>query len=448
MTNPTSNYSFQMPTASDLVTDLPADFEVFGQAVDTRLKALQPGTTLGDLAYSSATANTNTRLPIGTNGQVLAVSAGVPTWTTTADVTPLTTKGDLFTYTTQDARLGVGTNGQVLTADSAAATGLAWATPSTTAGFATNAVINGGMDIWQRGTSFAISSVSYYAYTADRWNPVAGASGRTASRQNSGLTGIQYCQRIARDSGNTNTTAIQLAYQLESADSYRFAGQAVTLSFYARAGANYSPTSSILATTLVSGTSTDGNVNAGGLTTTVVTGNQTLTTSWQRFQITGTVSSAATQVGLYFASTPTGTAGANDWFEVTGVQLELGSTATTFTRSGGTIQGELAACQRYYYRQAAGSNAYARFGIARAGSTTNLEYCLVLPVTMRIAPTAVEFSTLTTTNAQNVSAAALNQPTTNSASIDLTVGSATTNQPYTIMANNSTSAYVAVTAEL
>ena len=120
-----------MPTATDLVTDLPADFEVFGQAVDTRLKALQPGTTLGDLAYSSATANTNTRLPIGTSGQVLAVSGGgVPAWTTTADVTPLTTKGDLFTFTTVDARIGVGANGTVLTADSAEATGLKWVAPA------------------------------------------------------------------------------------------------------------------------------------------------------------------------------------------------------------------------------------------------------------------------------------------------------------------------------
>jgi hypothetical protein len=84
MSNPTSNYSFQMPTSTDLVTDLPADFEVFGQAVDTQLKALNPSTTLGDIEYRSSTANTNTRLGIGSSGQVLTVSGGIPTWATAA----------------------------------------------------------------------------------------------------------------------------------------------------------------------------------------------------------------------------------------------------------------------------------------------------------------------------------------------------------------------------
>jgi hypothetical protein len=131
--NPTTNYGFVLPQSTDLVTDLPADFDVALQGVDTQLKALQPGTTLGDLAYSSATANTNTRLGIGTSGQVLAVSGGgVPAWTTTSDVTPLTTKGDLFTFTTVDARIGIGANNTVLTADSAEATGMKWATPTAT----------------------------------------------------------------------------------------------------------------------------------------------------------------------------------------------------------------------------------------------------------------------------------------------------------------------------
>jgi hypothetical protein len=87
MANPTTNYGFVLPTPTDLVTDLPADFDVALQGVDTRLKALQPGTTLGDLAYSSATANTNTRLGIGSTGQILTVASGVPSWATPAATT-------------------------------------------------------------------------------------------------------------------------------------------------------------------------------------------------------------------------------------------------------------------------------------------------------------------------------------------------------------------------
>jgi len=56
MANPTSNYGWQMPTATDLVTDLPADFAVFGQAVDTSMAELLGGTT-GQVL--SKTSNTN-----------------------------------------------------------------------------------------------------------------------------------------------------------------------------------------------------------------------------------------------------------------------------------------------------------------------------------------------------------------------------------------------------
>jgi hypothetical protein len=131
LTNPTSNYGFVLPTATDLVTDLPADFEVALQGVDTRLKALQPGTTLGDIAYSSATANTNTRLAIGTNGQVLGVVGGVPAWTTDASgmTNPMTTTGDTIYSSSGStpARRAIGTTGQVLTVAGGVPT---WATPS------------------------------------------------------------------------------------------------------------------------------------------------------------------------------------------------------------------------------------------------------------------------------------------------------------------------------
>jgi hypothetical protein len=110
MTNPTSNFGWQMPTPTDLVTDLPADFEVFGQAVDTSLADLKGGTTgqvlkkntnadmdfvwaadaagmtnpmttTGDTIYSSS-GSTPARLGIGTTGQVLTVAAGIPSWST------------------------------------------------------------------------------------------------------------------------------------------------------------------------------------------------------------------------------------------------------------------------------------------------------------------------------------------------------------------------------
>ena len=126
----TTNYGWTTPDDTALVKDGAAAIRTLGTSVDTTTKNLNPSTTLGDLEFRSSTSNVNTRLGIGSSGQFLSVVAGVPAWAALADQTPLTTKGDLFTFSTLDARVGVGANNTVLTADSAEATGLKWATPA------------------------------------------------------------------------------------------------------------------------------------------------------------------------------------------------------------------------------------------------------------------------------------------------------------------------------
>lgn len=80
----TTNYGWETPDDTDLVKDGAAAIRTLGSSIDTTTKNLNPETTLGDIAYRSSTANTNTRLAIGTTGQVLTVSGGVPTWATPA----------------------------------------------------------------------------------------------------------------------------------------------------------------------------------------------------------------------------------------------------------------------------------------------------------------------------------------------------------------------------
>ena len=293
-------------------------------------------------------------------------------------------KGDLTVGngTNLSGVLGVGSNGDTIVADSSTSTGLRYQVPKTQ-----NAIYNSGFDIWQRGTTF--TGINPF-YGADRWcfARAGGATGGTWTRQSAGLTGFNYSVRAQRNSGNTGTQDFRVAAQsLETADSLRFAGKTVTFSFYLKVGANYSGGSNIYAN-VISGTGTDQQHWINGFTGEALVVSNFLTgvtTSWQRFSVTGTVASNATEIAFSVGYTPSGTAGTNDWAEVTGLQLEEGSVATPYSRMSGTIQGELAACQRYYW-QYNGSTNVQYFSNAFGYNSTSLYGVMKLPVTMRSNP--------------------------------------------------------------
>jgi hypothetical protein len=252
-----------------------------------------------------------------------------------------------------------------------------------------NAIINSAFDIWQRGTSISISASSN-KYTADRWLCDANANqALTISRQTTSdttnLPSIQYCLRVQRNSGQTGTGNISPGTPFETVNTIPYAGKTVTFSFYARKGADYSAASSALPFYIYTGTGTDQNPYSGFTGgTQVMNSTATLTTTWQRFSASVTLGTSVTQISPFFTFTPVGTAGTNDYFEVTGVQLELGSVATTFSRNASTIQGELAACQRYYWN-ISGNNQYV--GVGYNQSTTEMNVGIVNPVAMRTTPT-------------------------------------------------------------
>jgi hypothetical protein len=376
---------------------------------------------------------------------------------TTAN-SPLTAKGDLFGYSTTQARVAVGNDGETLVADSSTSTGLRYQ-GSSAAG--RNFIINGGMDVWQRGTSIAIAAAAK-TFASDRFWAARGGNvaGSTVSRQATGdttnLPFIQYCARVQRDSGNTSTQFISFNQDIETVNSIPLAGRTVTLSFYARAGANFSATSSALPVSIVTGTGTDQSLSTGYTgQVTAFSGTATLTTTWQRFTFTGSIGATATQIGIQPYYVPIGTAGANDYFEITGIQLEVGSVATQFSRAGATIQGELAACQRYYFRQSASaSNAYAVYGFGSATATTTMDAPIKFAQTMRTAPTAIEYSNLGV-SADNATIIAVSSAAfvsgengTDNAMVRFAATGLTQYRPYGVYSNNSTSAYLGFSAEL
>jgi hypothetical protein len=310
---------------------------------------------------------------------------------TTAN-SPLTAKGDLFGYSTTQARVAVGNNGETLVADSSTSTGLRWQ-GDYAAG--KNKIINGDFGVWQRGTSF--SNPGNGDYTTDRFKISYNGTGatRTVSQQTftpgtapvAGYEG-QYFYRVAQTVAGTSQTFLTPVIQrIENVQT--LAGQTATLSFWAKAGANIS----------ISGGLVQNFGSGGSSSVNTSVGTHNLTTSWQRFTATVSIPSISGKtigtsafLELYFDSgSPTAVQTLDFW----GFQLEASNTATAFQTATGTIQGELAACMRYYektYDQGVNpatstfTGIYWGAGSAASATTSYLNVPLRFAVTKRTAP--------------------------------------------------------------
>jgi hypothetical protein len=314
-----------------------------------------------------------------------------------------------------------------------------------------NAIINGDFGIWQRGTSISLSSAGR-VYGADRFNCQSNFSAGTStfSQQTftagtapiAGYEGTYY----GRLTAGSTATYFDIGQKIEDVRTY--AGQAVTFSFWAKASA--STAMSILL---------QQNFGSGGSTSVDNSSAITITTSWTRYTYTVTLGSLAgktigTSSYLAFFLLTTGAVTGSQTFDIWGVQLESGSSATPFQTATGTKQGELAACQRYYYRQT-GDNLYTSFGNGTCNATTTALINVIPPVTMRVKPSAVDFSTLRVYDGsvgQTVTAVTLNTDSSGAAQpqINATIGSAlfTLARNAFLQGNNSASAYIGFSAEL
>jgi len=301
-----------------------------------------------------------------------------------------------------------------------------------------NVVINGGMDIFQRGATFSGSNV----YTADRWASFVPAGTCTYTREttivpNDFVASIKLTQSVA-----TGTPYIMQS--IETLNTIPLVGKTVTISAYVYGSASISFTLGLSHSAIVDKTP----VSAfDGLVTSVT---QTVGSTWTRISATGTVPTTAKtlRVEVYGNSM---TAGQAAYF--TGIQLEVGSVATPFTRAGGTLQGELAACQRYYYRNTAASP-YSRFaqGASWEAASARLITTIPFPVSLRVAPSSVEISNLGVYDGSTilgVSSASVSESTINNATLSLALtSSATAFRPYELVRNAGGGGFVGFSAEL
>jgi hypothetical protein len=255
---------------------------------------------------------------------------------TTAN-SPLTAKGDLFTYSTAPARLAVGNDGEQIVADSSTSTGLRY--QGSIAG-GKNFVINGGMDIWQRGTSFAVGGVGANFYSVDRWTCYSQGAGTIAQDTSLSASGFRYGVKFTSSSASGGNDFYQL---IETDQVIPLAGKQVALSGYALSVNGKTPAMNLEYSTTVN----DGLFGTYVQCTKTTISEPTATGSLLRYTYSFAVPTTAKTLRLRASTGSLNNTEATIW---TGVQLELGNVPTAFSRAGGTIQGELAAAQRYYQR--------------------------------------------------------------------------------------------------
>jgi hypothetical protein len=316
-------------------------------------------------------------------------------------------KGDLTVGngTNLSGILAAGSNGDTLVADSSTATGLSYQ-----ANFAAgkNKIINGDFFVNQRN----FTSVSSISYGFDRWiYAPSGATGtytpQTFTLGTAPVAGYEG-KNFARLTVTTGNDFARLTQFIESVRT--FAGQTATLSFWAK-GTNPTTAGNLkVSLTQYFGTGGSPSANVDVTEQTFV-----LTANWTRYSFTFSVPSISgktigTDNNDYLAvNLGQGTSASSDaWtLDLWGVQLEAGSVATAFQTATGTIQGELAACQRYYERWTPGTSNFAFAGFNN--STTSAYHTWHYQVRKRVSATvsvsaAGDFSVRTPAGNQTCSA--------------------------------------------
>jgi hypothetical protein len=324
-----------------------------------------------------------------------------------------------------------------------------------------NKIINGDFRINQRAFT---STTTNATYGFDRWRLDTSGGTVTYSAQTftagtapvAGYEGVNFA-RVVTASQSASGNYSLLAQGIE--DVRVLAGQTATISFWAKAASG----------TPKVGVCIDQSFGSGGSAAAQTFSSVTISTSWARYSVTINVPSisgktigANNTIYLYLVTSlgsglPSyGDIGLqNATIDFWGVQVEAGSAATAFQTATGTIQGELAACQRYYFRNSAdASNTFATFGVAFATGSTTVSSPIYLPVTMRIVPASLDFSSLAFLNfggtTYTVSAAVLagNSQSPTVLYVQLTVTGATAGQVGRLTSNSSSSGFIGFSAEL